>query len=149
MNHEFRIERLIDASPDDVFDALTDPVAQREWWTAGASPVRAECDLRVGGRASVEWTADDGHTCRAEQRYIEIERPKRLVFTETVFEPDADVYECTLTMTLTERDGKTLLVLHHTGFPTAAERDKHERGTEIFLDRLNAFVSRAKASKDR
>ncbi len=147
MTYEFRIERLIDASPNDVFEALTDPVAQREWWTAGASDVQAECDLRVGGRAFVEWTADEGHTCRAEQTFIEIVRPTRLVFTEVVIEPHSPTYECTLTMTLTDQDAKTLFVLHHTGFPSAAERDKHERGTNIFLERLGRFAARQASAR--
>jgi uncharacterized protein YndB with AHSA1/START domain len=140
MTFEFSIERLFDATPDEVFDALTDPAAQRTWWT-GASDVDAECDLRVGGRGSVEWTTEEGHRCRAEQTYVEILRPTRLVFTEVVTEPSSPVYECTLTMTLTVQDGKTLFALHHTGFPTEEERDKHERGTGIFLDRLGKYMS--------
>jgi uncharacterized protein YndB with AHSA1/START domain len=146
MSYDFRIERLLDASPDDVFEALTDPVAQRAWWSNG-EPVTAGCDLRVGGRAFVEWTADEGHTCRAEQTFIEITRPTRLVFKEVVIEPDAPTYECTLTITLTAQDGKTLFALHHTGFPSAEERDRHERGTRIFLDRLGRFVIRQRSAR--
>jgi len=139
MSYEFTIERLIDASPDEVFDAMTDPAAQRDWWSPGE--VDAECDLRVGGTSFVEWTTDEGHRCRAEQSYVEVQRPHRLVFSEVVIEPDAPTYECTLTVTFEDRDGKTFYTLHHTGFPTAEERDKHQRGTGVFLDRLEGFVS--------
>jgi uncharacterized protein YndB with AHSA1/START domain len=139
VSYEFTIERLIDASPDEVFDAMTDPASQREWWSPGA--VDAECDLRVGGTSFVEWTTDEGHRCRAEQSYLEVQRPHRLVFNEVVIEPDAPTYECTLTVTFEDRDGKTLFTLHHAGFPTAEERDKHQRGTGVFLDRLEGFVS--------
>jgi uncharacterized protein YndB with AHSA1/START domain len=141
MSYEFRMERLIDATPNEVFDALTDPEAQRQWWTEGASPVEAGCDLRVGGRAHVAWTGDEGQQCRAEQTYLEIERPFRLKFSEVVIEPLSPPYECVLTFTLAEKDGKTLLALHHQGFPTAEERDRHERGTGIFLDRMSRFLS--------
>lgn len=141
MSYDFRVERLIDASPDEVFEALTDPAAQREWWSP-SGPVRAECDLRVGGGAHVEWTADEGHTCRAEQIFVEIDRPRLIVYRETVIEPSSPVYECTLTITLEDRDGKTLFTLVHEGFPTPDERDKHQRGTGIFLDRLQRFVTR-------
>jgi uncharacterized protein YndB with AHSA1/START domain len=141
MSYEFHVERVIDATPDEVFDALTDPVAQREWWSDGR-PIEAGCDLRVGGRAFVQWTADAGHTCRADQTFVEIVRPTRLVYTEVVREPDVAPYECLLTFTLTPQDGKTLLRLHHTGFPTTDERDRHERGTGIFLDRMARFATR-------
>ena len=142
MSHGFQIERHIDATADEVFEALTDPATQREWWSPNRA-VDAECDLRVGGRAHVQWTAEEGHTCRAEQVFVEIDRPRLLVYRETVIEPSSPVYECTLTITLEERDGKTLFTLVHEGFPTEAERDKHERGTGIFLDRLTRYVSRA------
>lgn len=141
MSYEFTIERLFDADPDTVFQAMTDPAAQREWWTEGARPVDAECDLRVGGTAVVRWESDDGHTCRAEQVFVELDPPRRMVYTETVYEPIGPVYECTLTFTFEAREGKTLLTLHHTGFPTVEERDRHQGGTEIFLDRLGRYVS--------
>src|SRR5439155_8503084 len=117
-------------------------VAQREWWT-GAGDVDAECDLTVGGSSFVEWTTGSGTRCRAEQTYIEVQRPTRLVFKETVFEPQSPTYECVLTMTFEDRDGKTLYRLHHTGFPTEEERDKHERGTGVFLERLERYVTHA------
>lgn len=139
MTYEFEIERLIDASPEEVFDALTDPDAQREWWT-GAGDVDAGCDLRVGGSSFVEWTTEDGHRCRAEQTYVEVVRPSRLVFRETVYEHDVAPYECTLTVTFEDKDGKTLYRLHHTGFPTEAELNKHRAGTLLFLDRLAAYL---------
>jgi len=139
VTHDFTIERIIDATPAAVFDAMLDPAAQREWWTDGR-PVETSADLRVGGTAQIEWEADDGHTCRAEQVFVELERPSRIVFTETVYEPDAPVYACTLTFTLEARDEKTLLTLHHEGFPSASERDKHHGGTQIFFDRLTRYV---------
>lgn len=143
MNYEFTLERLIDATPDEVFEALTNPVAQREWWT-GDDDVEAACDLRVGGSAFVEWTTEKGHRCRAEQTYLEIDPPRRLVFNETVIEPDAPVYQCTLTITLEDQAGKTLYTLHHTGFPTVEERDKHEAGTKSFSGRLERYLARVK-----
>ena len=140
MSYEFTLERIIDASPAEVFDAMTDPAAQREWWT-GSDDVEAGCDLRVGGGSFVEWTAEDGHRCRAEQTYVEVLRPSRLVFRETVYEHDVAPYECILTFTFEDRDGKTSLRLHHTGFPTDEERVKHEGGTRIFMDRLTAYIA--------
>lgn len=47
-------------------------------------------------------------------------------------------------MTFEAMDGKTLLTLHHTGFPTEEERDKHQGGTKIFTGRLDAYLARAR-----
>jgi len=139
MTYDFTIERMFDASPAEVFDAMLDPDAQREWWTDGR-PVETRADLRVGGTAYIEWETDDGHTCRAEQVFVVLERPTRIVLKETVHEPDAPVYECTLTFSLEARAGKTFLTLHHEGFPSEAERDRHRDGTMIFLDRLQHYI---------
>ncbi len=137
MTFDFTLERIIDATPDEVFAAITDPDGMQDWW---GDEVTAEADVRAGGSAFVEWRTDEGSMCRAEQTYLVVERPHRLVFTEVVREPSSPVYECTLTMTFEDAEGKTKYTLHHTGFPTAEERDKHEGGTNIFLDRLTRYV---------
>jgi uncharacterized protein YndB with AHSA1/START domain len=47
-----RLQRWFEAPPDVVFDAYTDPDAQRALRAGGADwVVESECDLRVGG----EW----------------------------------------------------------------------------------------------
>ena len=52
------IERTLDAPPDRVFDAFTDPDQLKQWWWPnGFSCPAAEVDLRVGGRyrLAMEW----------------------------------------------------------------------------------------------
>jgi glutathione S-transferase len=141
MTYEFTLRRIFDASVEEVFDAITDPVGQREWWTEGVGFVDTGGDVRIGCTTFVEWDTDDGHRCRAEQTFVEIDRPRRLVFKETVNEPGVPPYECTLTMTFEDEDGKTSYTLHHTGFPTVEERDRHERGTGVFCDRLAKYLA--------
>ncbi len=46
MTHEMRLERSIDASPEVVFDAFTDPALQKELHGAG------DLDLRDGPAGS-------------------------------------------------------------------------------------------------
>ncbi|MFL5904948.1 MAG: SRPBCC domain-containing protein [Solirubrobacteraceae bacterium] len=51
MTHELRVERVIDAEPEVVFDAFTEPGGQVAFYR-GPVPgwiVRSTCDLRVGG----------------------------------------------------------------------------------------------------
>ena len=140
--YEFTLERTFAAPPAEVFDALVDPGAQRSWWGGDRDIVRAACDLRVGGAASIEWGPAEGALIRAHQVFREIERPHRLVYDETVTQATSPVYECRLTFTFAPVLGQTRLSLHHVGFPTPEERDMHERGTGIFLDRLGRYLQR-------
>jgi uncharacterized protein YndB with AHSA1/START domain len=79
---EVRVSQRFSAPPEQVFDAWLDPAIASAWLFATASrPIaRVEIDARVGGsfhfvdrrdRAEMEYTG----------KYIEIVRPRRLVFT--------------------------------------------------------------------
>jgi uncharacterized protein YndB with AHSA1/START domain len=52
MSYDMKVERLIDASPEEVFDAYTNPEAQKVWFTIFNQDmfVENEVDLRVGGK---------------------------------------------------------------------------------------------------
>jgi uncharacterized protein YndB with AHSA1/START domain len=141
--YEFRLERLFDASPELTFDEMLDPKAQLEWWGGDGEIVRATCDLRVGGTATIEWGPSEAALIRTDQVFREIERPHRLVYAETVRQAGFPIYECLLTFALVPIGDKTRLTLHHTGFPTLEQRDLHQRGTGIFFDRLAAHLGRA------
>jgi uncharacterized protein YndB with AHSA1/START domain len=106
-----RLTRRFDASPERVFDAWLDPLVARRWlFTAPTSQANeTEIDPRVGGKWRI---ADrrDGVDYMGHGEYLEIDRPRRLVFTfgmpqfSPVFnritveiEPDAE--GCILTLT--------------------------------------------------
>ncbi len=141
MSYDFRLERIIDATPEEIWDAMFDPEEQMRWWAASGETTKASADLRPGGKATVEW-GSDGCVIRAEQVFLEIDRPNRIKLTETVFEPDSPVYECVLTFTFEPIGDKTRLTLVHTGFPSAEECDKHQRGTGIFIGRLEGYLAK-------
>lgn len=144
--YEFTLERTLAAPPAEVFDAMVDPRAQLRWWAGEGQIVRAVCDLRVGGVASIAWGPSEDALIRADQVFREIDRPKRLVYDETVTQSGSPVYECRLTFTFASALDQTRLSLHHTGFPTPEERDRHERGTGIFLDRLQGYLKQRTAN---
>ena len=62
---------LVDASPEEVWNALTDPGELAEWFGA-----EAEIDLRVGGAVRFRWP--DGMERRGV--VIEVDPPYRLTF---------------------------------------------------------------------
>jgi uncharacterized protein YndB with AHSA1/START domain len=77
-----KLERHFEASPERLFDAWTDPSVTSQWlFTTAASEVhQAHLDVRVGGQWEIV-DRRDGTDYRAIGEYLEIDRPRRLVFT--------------------------------------------------------------------
>jgi uncharacterized protein YndB with AHSA1/START domain len=70
-----RIEReiLVEAPPDVVWSAITEPEHVSRWFGDAA-----DIDLRPGGEASFTWNDDDGGTAHA--RIVTVERPHFFAF---------------------------------------------------------------------
>lgn len=81
-----RVSRRFDASPERVFDAWLDPEIARKWLFHDESGkiVRAEADARVGGAFRFVRRGEDGDDLEHVGEYLEIDRPRRLVFTFAV-----------------------------------------------------------------
>jgi len=78
-----------------------------------------------------------------EGHYREIVKPERLVFTHLWLDADRKPagQETLLTITLTERAGKTELTLRQTGFASVEARDGHGYGWNSALDVLVDYLS--------
>jgi uncharacterized protein YndB with AHSA1/START domain len=141
VSHDLRVERWFDATPGEVFDAYTDPDAQREWYQDQPGwVVEADCDLRVGGRWTVAFGPPGSEPYREENVFSEVDRPRRLVYTSTVKMPDGSSFDTGMDVTFEEQGGRTRMTIRHTGFPTAELRDDHQGGWPGFLDRLQGIV---------
>lgn len=105
------VARDLPFAAERVFDAWLDPRIARQFLfaTATGEMVRAEIDARVGGRY-VFVDRRDGEDVEHIGEYVEIDRPRRLVFTSAVpkYSPDFDRIEvdivptasgCRLTLT--------------------------------------------------
>jgi uncharacterized protein YndB with AHSA1/START domain len=110
------IEREFAAPARLVWRAITEPDLVRRWWHANRAEVtECEIDLRVGGKWRYAGRACGGEEFAFYGEFLEIVPHERIVQTET-FAPFPDE-TATNTMTLTERDGTTLmrtLVQHQT-----------------------------------
>ena len=88
-----RMTRQFDALPERVFDAWINPAKVRKWLFASPADERytAEIDARVGGKWSIT-ARRAGTNYTAEGEYLEIDRPRRLVFTFAMlqFSPNSD-----------------------------------------------------------
>jgi uncharacterized protein YndB with AHSA1/START domain len=131
-----RVERLLAAPVEDVFDALTDAGRMADWF----SPVgraEVEADTVVGGRLRVVMIEGDTRL-EHEGEFLEVRRPTRLSFTwRSRYTGDRPTV---VTVELRDEEGKTRLVLHHDGLPPE-ERVSHAGGWGAILDRLSAAIA--------
>ncbi|MPZ83130.1 MAG: SRPBCC domain-containing protein [Actinophytocola sp.] len=140
---ELVITRVFDAPRELVFECWTDPNHLARWW--GPSGFTAP-SVTVNGTEGGAWRTcirnEEGVEYWSSGVYLEIRPPERLVFSFT-WDPVADqpVEDTLVTVTFADRDGKTEMAFHQSGFDTVESRDGHESGwRECFAD-LAAYVA--------
>jgi uncharacterized protein YndB with AHSA1/START domain len=143
MSYELRVERLIAATPEEVFDAYTDPVAQQAWFTI-LDPemiVENEVDLRVGGKWVSVWGFSADQMFRETNVFEIVDRPHRLVSMSSGSSPDGMTLETHVEITFEEQNGKTLMTVIQSGFPDEETRDFFASMAWIgAFDRLVAYL---------
>jgi len=147
---ELRLTREFDAPRELVFKALTDPTLLSRWW--GPRRYRTvvdQMDVRPGGKWRMRNIGTDGdeHAFRGEFR--EVVPPERVVWTFE-YEPMAG-HISVETMTLTERDGRTLLTARD---QFASKEDLEgmvnsgmESGARESYERLDEVIAELKQQK--
>lgn len=108
---EIVVTRTFDAPARIVFQAWTTPELFQRWWVPKSMPLALlsyEADFRVGGGYRLVFDVDGTNTMAFFGRYLEVTPPSRLVWTNDESGEDGAV----TTVTLEERGGQTLMVLH-------------------------------------
>ena len=126
---ELILERIINASPDKVFKAWTDPELMKQWFAPKPyTTPRVENDVRTGGSSLVVMRSPEGQEIPCPGVYLEVVPNKRIVATDaftSAWEPSAKPF-MTVILTFENQGGKTkytALVRHW----TAADREAHEK----------------------
>jgi uncharacterized protein YndB with AHSA1/START domain len=140
MTYDLTLERLIDAPPEVVFDTIFDPEAQPEimadqvpGWELG----ECEIDLRVGGAWNFAFGASDrtGDPDWSRSVFTEVDRPRRVSYRSSMFIGQwGRTVEFTETVTLQDRDGKTLVTIHMSDLESEEIRDGFMDGVPGWLD---------------
>jgi uncharacterized protein YndB with AHSA1/START domain len=143
VSEELRLERVVDAAPEIVFDAFTDPDAQRELYADAPDwVVESACDLRVGGRWTIEFGPADGGMARETCVFEVVDRPRRLVYASTMRMPDGTTFDTAMEVRFeAEEGGRTRLIILQRGFPTRELRDELADGWPSILDGLARVVA--------
>ena len=140
-----RLERLLDAPPERIFAAWTDPGLLRRWWAAEpdwTSP-EATTDVRVGGRYRLSMQDTTGAVRSVAGEYLEVDPPRRLVYTWTWESHDdapAGDEVTVVTVDFLPEGSATRVVLEQRGFSGEADRDRHDHGWRGCLDNLDRRV---------
>ena len=145
---EAKVSHRFNASPERVFDAWLDANSVREWMALpfsalGGRPVdvrRVEIDARVGGRFTFSDMREDGEAVHWGT-YLEIDRPRRLVFTWFTSTEDEQEDNSVVTVTI-EPDGEGCVatIVHRMDTKWAEYISPAEQGWSGMLSQIAAMM---------
>lgn len=144
-----RVARRFRAPAERVFDAWLDAEWARRWLfaTPAGEIVRAELDPRVGGRylfVDRRYGEDVEHA----GEYLEIDRPRRLVFTFGLPRESPDFDRVTVEIVPVE-DGCELTLTHDMDARWAEHRGRAEEGWAALLEGLERALRESGATAER
>jgi uncharacterized protein YndB with AHSA1/START domain len=134
------LKRRLNAPPQEVYAAWTEPEKIVKWFGPDAGPVKqAEADVRVGGRYAVNFFTEDGEEHYVSGVYREVVPNQRLMFT-WAWRSTPERESLVTVLIRPDGDGSVLTLIHENFFDEAA-RDGHERGWSGCLDKLVRYLA--------
>jgi uncharacterized protein YndB with AHSA1/START domain len=131
--------RVFDAPCERVFDAWTDPDAVTQWWGPAGLHTPRET-VRIVAEVGGEWTAtmidDDGTEFQSRSIFTVFDRPNRIELTAA---PGSEL-PSTLSITLTEVEGKTIMTVVNRVLTDAPELDSMAEGWASILDKFRDIL---------
>ena len=145
-DYSVTVRREIAAPAEDLFDAWLDAESLGSWLRpASIRETRAETDPRVGGEFRIVMVNEASSTV-ISGTYLEIDRPRRLVFTWS--SPDTRFWDSIVTVTFEPSSSSTVVEIHQVGLPDEESQGSHYAGwTDILreLDRTSLSKRRAES----
>lgn len=128
-NRELMLTRLIDASPDKVYRAWTEPELLVQWFAPRPwSVVSAQTDVRPGGSSVIVMRGPDGNEFANRGVYLEVIPNRKLVFTDAYVEAWVPSEKPFMTVELTfENEGGKTRYTARVKHWTIAVREAHEK----------------------
>jgi uncharacterized protein YndB with AHSA1/START domain len=135
------LKRRLNATSEKVYAAWADPERLVQWFgpaSVDAGSVKADIDLRVGGRYRISFNANGGYN-EVGGVYREVVPNERLVFSWAWH--STPERESLVTVMLKPDGAGTLLTFNHAQFVDATARDNHERGWTELLAKLETYLA--------
>jgi uncharacterized protein YndB with AHSA1/START domain len=140
----FELSRTVEASPERVFEAMTDPEQVAQWWgPEGFTCPEVILDAKVGGAYRIAMQPPEGELFHLAGEYLEVQPPTRLAYTFRWEPPDPDDRQTVVRLALHARDGATEVALIHGPFATEARRELHRAGWTDTFARLASHLASA------
>jgi uncharacterized protein YndB with AHSA1/START domain len=140
----FSLERTYDATPAQVYHALTNQAAKAKWFEGGAdwTPIERSMDCRPGGRERARGRWPTGMVTTFDAVYFDVIPDQRLVYAYDLWVDERKLSVSLATMEIKPVGAKTKLVATEQGafldgYDDAGAR---EHGTGLLLDRLGASL---------
>ncbi len=135
-----RVTRVLPAAIQDVFRAWSDAQALSAWFVVEPTwRAKATNEFRVGGKYRVEMHRSDGTVFVCWGEYVEIDPPRRLVFTWNSAVPA--IQSSRVTIELRSVGRSTELTLLHEMLPDTDEGRAHAIGWDGSLANLDRYLT--------
>ena len=144
-NRTLRLERIIPAPIERVFEAFTVPEQIAAWWGPEYCTIPDySIDVRPGGKWRTVMKLADGKQPEVSGVYRKIEKNKQIVFTWAWKQDDGTRgHETEVTVTFEPVGKHTKLTLVQTLFAEEVHRDNHNKGWVSSFDSLEKFLAAA------
>ena len=146
MHETFSIERKIRVSASRVFAAWASPAAKRQWFACHDEWVSLDysLDFRVGGQERNRVADSSGVPHAYEARYLDIVPEARIIYAYDMKLDETRISASLATVTFEATpSGTTMLVTEQVVFLDGyTDGGSRRQGTEILVDRIQAFVER-------
>lgn len=144
-DHVAHAETEISASPEQVWDALTDPVAISRFMFGS----QVDTDWRVG--STITWTGEyDGRQFQDKGEILEMDEPSRLRMTHyspMSGRPDEPESYHHLDYRLESTDAGTRLTLDQDGNSSEEQAEQFAANWQLMLDQVKQYVEEGRGNQ--
>jgi uncharacterized protein YndB with AHSA1/START domain len=127
------LSKHFNATPETVFDAWTNAGGMAAWFSPMTTASVPKLDLRVDGEFQIDMHGEDMDYVHTG-RYLEIDRPHKLVFSWV--SAGTKDQETVVTLVFAVDGDGTLLTLTHDKFPDTESRDNHANGWAAIMEKF-------------
>ena len=144
MSHTVRLQRVVPAPPEAVFEAWTDPEVLKQWFGPGEFTIpQATLDLRAGGEYEIVMQPPGGDPMPLIGKFRSIDPPHRLEFTWSWSRVWAQAPESVVVVELEDADGGTRVTITQGEFDSDEVAAPYAMGWEGGIEKLVRHFERA------